>query len=318
MRPGADEASGGPVGVLVGLATLDLILGVERLPAPDEKVVATSQELAAGGPAATAAVAFAWAGGRPRLLTVLGTHPLARAVADDLRGRGVTLVDAEPGREAPPTVAAILRTDATGQRAVVSRTDRDVPPPTGVDASGSLLAGAGIVLADGHHLSLAEPVLRAARRAGIPVLLDAGSWRPAFATLLPLADVVVASAAFRPPAIAPEPDAILADLLARGALVVARTDGPGPIRWRDAAGAAGSIDVETVDVVDTLGAGDILHGVMAAVLATHAPGRPPATGRVVQALVEGARVASASCASHGTRAWLDDGIAPPGRPDRPS
>jgi sugar/nucleoside kinase (ribokinase family) len=318
MRPGADEASGGPVGVLVGLATLDLILGVERLPAPDEKVVATSQELSAGGPGATAAVAFAWAGGRPRLLTVLGTHPLARAVADDLRGHGVTLVDAEPEREAPPTVAAILRTTATGQRAVVSRTDRDVPSPTGVDATGSLLAGAGIVLADGHHLSLAEPVLRAARRAGIPVLLDAGSWRPAFATLLPLADVVVASAAFRPPAIAPEPDAILADLLARGVLVAARTDGPGPIRWRDAAGSAGSIDVEAVDVVDTLGAGDILHGVTAAVLATHAPGGPPATASVVQALVEGARVASASCASHGTRAWLEDRIAPPARPDRPS
>jgi sugar/nucleoside kinase (ribokinase family) len=315
MRPGADEASGEPVGVLVGLATLDLILGVERLPAPDEKVVATSQELVAGGPAATAAVAFAWAGGRPRLLTVLGTHPLARAVAADLRSRGVTLVDAEPGRKAPPTVAAILRTDATGQRAVVSRTDRDVPPPAGVDAGGSLLAGAGVVLADGHHLSLAEPVLRAARRAGIPVLLDAGSWRPAFATLLPLADIVVASAAFQPPAIAPEPDAILADLLARGALFAARTDGPGPIRWRDAAGAAGRIDVEAVDVVDTLGAGDILHGVMAAVLATHAPGGAPATGRVVQALVEGARVASASCARHGTRAWLEDRIASPCRPE---
>ena len=315
----ADDADGrnGPVGVFVGLATLDLVLGVERLPGPDEKIVATSQLVAAGGPAANAAVAFAWAGGLPRLLTSLGRHPLARAAALDLAEHGVALSDADPERAGPPPVATILVTEATGSRAVVSRTDQDAVAASIGDAElAVLLADARVVLADGHHAGLAEPVLRAARSAGIPIVLDAGSWRPSFATLIPLVDIIVASAVFRLPGTAPETDAVLADLLARGPAFVARTAGARPIRWRDDAGAAGNVDVAAVGIVDTLGAGDVLHGVMAAVIAARPRGGRLDSELLVGALVEGARVASTSCAHRGTRAWLTAGIPRPADPDR--
>jgi sugar/nucleoside kinase (ribokinase family) len=310
-----------PVGVFVGLATLDLVLGVERLPGPDEKIVATSQLVAAGGPATNAAVAFAWAGGRPRLLTALGRHPLARVVGDDLRARGVSVRDAVPDRAEPPPMAAILLTEATGERAVVSPTDRthgDPGLPADVDSIDRLLAGARVVVADGHHAGLAEPLLTAARELDIPVILDAGSWRPSFATLLPLGDVVVASAAFRPPGIPSEPDAVLADLLARGPSFVARTAGAGPIRWRDGVGARGAIEVAAVEMADTLGAGDILHGVMAAVIAARPRGGSRASELIVEALLEGSRVATAACAHRGTRAWLAAGIRRPLDPAGPA
>ncbi len=306
-----------PDALCVGLATIDLVLGVERVPGPDEKVVASSQDIAAGGPAANAAVACAWAGVPARLLTALGTHPLARLAAADLEARGVAVVDANPGRTAPPSMSAILVTEGTGARAVVSRNDRDVPTATLPADASEVLAGAAVVIADGHNAGLAEPVLRAARDAGVPTLVDAGSWRPAFAALLPLADVVVASAAFRPPT-ATGSRAVLADLLARGAGFAAVTDGPRPIRWASRAGASGSIPVEPVEAVDTLAAGDVLHGVLAALLA-RPPSSPAAsidptgldTGRIVRLIEASARVASASCTYRGTRAWLTAPIARP-------
>jgi sugar/nucleoside kinase (ribokinase family) len=66
-------------------------------------------------------------------------------------------------------------------------------------------------------------------------------------------------------------------------------------------------------VVDTLGAGDVLHGVAAFMLAGSLA--PPTADRVAAALSEAARVAAASCATFGTRAWR---AAPIARPLAPS
>ncbi len=310
-----------PRGCFVGLGVLDLVHLVDRIPRPDEKIVARHELVAAGGPAANAAVAFAWAGGRATLVTALGRHPLGRAAAADLRACRVRVRDRAPGRAAPPPVAAILVTEATGARAVVSSTHRgfasDPPALLRAEEIERLLAGTGVVLADGHHAPLAGPLLAAARTRGIVTVLDAGTWRPAFEPLITWADVVIASAAFRPPEVAStdDPDAVLEALLARGPWAAARTAGPGPIRWRHRDGGAGEIAVPAAQVVDTLGAGDVLHGVAAFLLAG---GPPPAAARFSAVIAEAARIASASCASFGTRAWLDEPIMRPVRPVRPA
>ena len=315
-RDPADGPAATPIGVFVGLATLDLVLGVEHVPAPDEKVEAASQLVAAGGPAANAAVAFAWAGGRPRLLTVLGAHPLAAAALRDLREHGVAVTDAAPGRGEPPAVAAILVTAGTGTRAVVSHVDRAPaggPAAVELPAVDELLDGARVVVADGHHAGLAAPLLGAARAAGIPTLLDAGTWRPSFTRLLPLADVVVASAAFRPPAAGPGWSGVLADLLGRGVAFAATTAGAAPIHWRDPRGNGGTIEIPPAAVVGTLGAGDVLHGVLAARLAGAADADRGDPEMLAEALAAAARVATAACGFPGTRAWLAAPIERPGR-----
>src|SRR5690625_5828251 len=71
-----------PRGVFAGLATLDVIHRVDASPGPDEKVTALSQFVAAGGPAANAAVTFAALGGHAVLLTALGRSPIARTIRD--------------------------------------------------------------------------------------------------------------------------------------------------------------------------------------------------------------------------------------------
>src|SRR5262249_1342223 len=70
-----------PHGLFAGLATLDLVHTLERPLGPDEKSVALRQDIAAGGPAANAAVTFAALGGDAVLGTAPGAHPPARPAA---------------------------------------------------------------------------------------------------------------------------------------------------------------------------------------------------------------------------------------------
>ena len=103
-----------------GLITLDVLQVVERLPAPDEKIVATDLHVTFGGPAANAAATAAALGARVRLVTALGSGVVADLVRQGLRESGVELVDLLDGAPAMPTVSTVLVTRATGERAVVS------------------------------------------------------------------------------------------------------------------------------------------------------------------------------------------------------
>lgn len=273
----------------MGLCTLDVIQSVTRMPGENEKVTALRQTVAAGGPATNAAVTFAHLGGEATLVTAIGRHPLAAGIRADLAGCGVHVRDLAPEHaEAPPT-SAILVTAHSGNRAVASTNAAGlhVVPPDDLD-----LREVAALQVDGHHPGLALAALRAARAGGIPTILDAGSWKPGTEDLLPLLDVVAASADFRPPGGAP------IETVLRGVPWVVVTAGAAPIRWRGPDGSGGEVAVPPVDVVDTLGAGDVFHGALTHAIATHGLGDVPAL------LSRAARTAGRSCAHFGTRSWM--------------
>ncbi|GIF05700.1 PfkB family carbohydrate kinase [Actinoplanes siamensis] len=308
-----------------GLCTLDILQRVSRYPGDNEKVTAVDQTVAAGGPATNAAVTAAHLGTPAVLVTAVGRHPLAAGIRADLSAAGVRLVDLAAGDPGAPPVSSIVASG--GNRAVVSTNGAaralSVPDPA------RWLAGAAAVLVDGHYPELAVAVLRSARRLGIPTLLDAGSWKAVTPSLLPLADVVVCSADLRPPNATPDstpardagpgPGATRAPGAASvpgagpaSARVVAETLAASGVRWIAISRGAEPIlrwtgegfreqPVPQPTVVDTLGAGDVLHGALAVAVA----GRWPLTdGTFAAALDEAAAVASRSCASFGTRAWM--------------
>jgi hypothetical protein len=62
------------------------------------------------------------------------------------------------------------------------------------------VVGVDAVLVDGHHLDLALPLAAAARAAGVPVLLDGGSWKPGLEQLLTLVDIALISEVLQVPA----------------------------------------------------------------------------------------------------------------------
>src|SRR4051812_41693370 len=152
--------------VCVGLATVDLVQRVERMPGVDEKAEALAADVAAGGPATNAAVTAAALGATVTLVTAVGAHPLGGLIRADLADRSVTLLDAAPQATAPPPVSAVTVVHATGRRTIVSRNARGagVTAPPGL---AGVLRSADIVLVDGHHPALA----RAAAAAGRPLLL---------------------------------------------------------------------------------------------------------------------------------------------------
>lgn len=295
-------------GLFVGLCTLDVIQLVDRMPAADEKLTARAQTVAAGGPAANAAATYAHLGGAATLLTGIGSHPLAAGITADLTDLGVRVLDLDPARTEPPTVSSILVTAATGQRAVASlnASGRRLPVPTHADGLpdvAELVAAASVVEFDGHHMELATAVARTARSADRLTVLDGGSWKPDTAGLLPWIDVAVCSADFHPPGTPPgtsTPRETLAFLAAHGIPWTVVTRGPRPILWSGPNGSGELPVAPAADIADTLGAGDILHGA----LAYYLPRRVHTEAQFLAALTRASAVATASCTSFGTRAWM--------------
>ncbi|MFC8800356.1 PfkB family carbohydrate kinase [Promicromonospora sp. NPDC057138] len=269
-----------------GLATLDVIHRSAVRPGPNQKVTAVRQDVSAGGPAANAAVTAATLGVRALLISAVGSGPVGAAARGDLERHGVEIHDAAEGHEIPLAVSAVVVDDHTGDRSVISPDatlagDFDVTP-----AELDTLPRPDAVLLDGHHPDLARSVLAYARALEPRplIVLDAGRWRPVFADLLGAADVTARSADFRAP-----------DDAARSRATVA-THGAEPVTWCDEGGLRGSTDVPTVEVRDTLGAGDAFHGALVVALAR---------GAGLEAAVEEAiRVASIRVQHIGPRSWL--------------
>lgn len=225
--------AGQPAGLFVGLTTLDMIYLVRRPPGPDEKIVADDLVVAAGGPATGAA--FAHLGGRATLVSAVGSGPLAAAARADLATLGIHHHDLRPG-------VPVLRfrqswsTRRAGSGRWCRRTARCRAPCR------ALLAGADVVLVDGHQLDVAVNILgtRRSRPTGAggaatsagrpPVVFDDGSWKPRTERLLPHVDVALCGSAFRPPGVGVDPGEVLRYLLAHGPSFAAVTHGPGPVR----------------------------------------------------------------------------------------
>ena len=183
----------------------------------------------------------------------------------DLQHAGVRLIDAAETDDSPPSLSSILVTQGTGDRCVVSRNaaDRALAPPPDLAA---LVDEAHAILVDGHHPALAVAAAQAARERRRLCILDAGSWKPVTADLLPYVDIAVCSADFRPPG-----GTTLEYLLDSGVPWAVITDGPRPVRWASRThGIQPDIPVPVTEVADTLGAGDVFHGAF-----THAiPAQP--------------------------------------------
>ncbi|MDV3351584.1 PfkB family carbohydrate kinase [Leptothoe sp. LEGE 181152] len=267
--------------------TLDCIYQAQRPPQANEKLVAEAAMMAAGGPATNAAVAFAALGGNATVMAAVGQHPVTTLLRGDMAQVGVSLQDLTPERQDPPPMSSIVVSKASGERAVISRNAVGLQ----VDPQAVDLTGIDIVLLDGHQMALGQQIAKAAKPLGIPVVVDAGSWKSGFDQVLALATVVIASANFKPP---DDQDA-LTYLQGLGIPHIAITHGKRPIVFSDQ-GRVGELPVPTTTVVDTLGAGDIFHGAFCYAWAGDFP----------RALAEATRVASFSCRTFGTRTWIRD------------
>jgi len=284
-----------PVGLFVGLATLDSIFSVQGFPKPNSKNPVREWELLAGGVATNAAVAFQALGGDTTLLTVLGKHPLADIIRGDLAEHRIDVRDMAPERTEPPAFAAVLVSSPGGDRMAVSTGSLHLPQPE--DCGDSVASHElDVVLVDGHHMPLSIDAAHKARERGIPVIVDAGSWKPDFDKLLALSTATICAETFRPTGVTGT-ESLLDYLTDLQIPYRAVTHGERPIVYRSPEGD-GSVAVEPIVAIDTLGAGDIYHGAFAYEWAIGNRDFPAA-------LAAASRVASLSCQHFGTRAWIE-------------
>ncbi len=280
----------------MGRATLDVAYSLDRFPAEDTKVFARAMQAAPGGPAVNAAITYALLGGSAALMAPVGGGPWATPVRGDLKQLGIALIDLAAGTAYEAPLTTVLVNGANATRTIVNPPQSDVDLKS-VSAWDPAWGGmSSLVLADGFYLEQALPVLRILREAGAVLCLDGGSWKPGTDLLASMLTVAICSERFKIPGTPADPTAIFDWFAERGVPHVAVTRGPKSILGWDR-GSCFEIEIAKIDAVDTLGAGDVLHGAFCYHLAK---------GQEFEAALRLASgIATRSCQALGIRKWTD-------------
>lgn len=259
-----------PQVVCIGIATLDAIVAVDRLPGSDERVEAMGGALAGGGIAATAAVTLARLGVPVAFVGRVGRDAAGRLIKDGLADEGID-VDGLRMDAARSPVSAILVEASTGLRSLAPYLGSREPITL---RSEDVQACSDAAWVHVDELGLASLGTLADAGVKTPTSLDDGTGRPAVdfrrvALYGPTAAVLRS----RFPAgtledsaaacLAAGPSMVVTTLGAEGSAAASR-GGDGEITHA----RAPAFDVQAVS---TLGAGDAFHG---ALLAALLDGRP--------------------------------------------
>lgn len=251
--------------LFVGAAVLDTLFRVRSIPARPGKVLPDEMLQVAEGMASSAAYAAVKLGGIASLWAAVGDDAAGQQITSELADAGINVGGVLQAAGARSAVSTIL-IDDDGERLIVPFYDkrlhheiRDVTPGD--------LAGFNAVMVDVRWPALAVKVLRAARQAGIPAILD-GDVAPAAAL-----DMLAAEGdhlLFSEPAAhllsdSPDPAEAAAILKRRypHALVAVTAGEHGCYWWNEATRRVAHVATFPVKAVDTLAAGDIFHGAYA-------------------------------------------------------
>ena len=245
--------------LFVGRATLDVVYSCDQFPSEDTKIFARSLRAAPGGPATNAAITHALLGGKAMLMAAVGGGPWAPQVRDELDRLAIDLIDLAAGTPYETPLTTVLVNESAATRTIVN------PPqsPDALRAVESWNEAWGtmplVVLTDGFHLSETLPLLKSCHAKGARICLDGGSWKPGTEELAPLLTAAICSERFLAPGRPVNPSAAIEWFAGMGVPCIAITRGPNAILgWER--GRRFEIEVERIDAVDTLGAGDVLHG----------------------------------------------------------
>ena len=248
----------------LGLAIVDVVLRVERMPAWEDPRGLLDFTLADGGPAGTACFVASTFGLRAGFVDTVGGDDLGEHRRRSLERAGVDTTRLVP-REGPEDHVVVVYVDAaTGERAFSFRRGFLSRPLGAAELDRAYIESARFLHLDGSHAAAALAAARWTKESGGTVVLDAAATshevlEPARA-LVAETDVLICGSGFAP-MLTGEEDAWRAGRAALdlGPRVVVQTEGARGSYTvsRDAEFHTPAYDV---DVVDTTGAGDTFHG----------------------------------------------------------
>jgi len=282
-------------GLFIGLTTIDIQYFVDVYPESNQKVKTKPPEILVGGPATNAAVAFSKLNRGAYLVSPSGNNPFSEFIKQDFKKTGIRHTDPIKSQNKNAVLATVITSENNGDRTVFSHH----PETLGIDYHIDALftnVKYQIVLLDGFYPEIAVAAARKANEKRIPVVLDCGSWKPQLEELIPLSNVVICSDDFYPPGCFDTMDTI--DYLEKLKVKYFAVSRGGKDILTSADGKRGTIGIKPVKVIDTLGAGDFLHGAFCYYYLSEA-------GDFISSLTKAAAMATQSCKYRGTREWLN-------------
>jgi ribokinase len=283
---------------VVGSVNLDLIVRVERHPAPGETVLGGDYVSLPGGKGANQAVAAARLGRQVAIVGRVGADDHGRRLRATLRAEGVDSRLLADDPEAPTGLALIAVAGDGENTIVVSPGANGRVGPGDIARAGDVLERAAVTLVQ-HEIP--EPAVAAAvHAAGGMVVLNPAPARTVDPRVLARVDVLVpnrtelAVLAGAPMPAGPNDAASLAARVHGPRTVVVTLGAEGALVLTGA--RVEHVPAPAVAVVDTTGAGDAFCGALADALAGGAD--------VVEAVRWGVRVAAASVTHPGAQAGM--------------
>ena len=279
--------------LFIGLTTIDIQYFVDDYPGANKKVKTAPPDILVGGPATNAAVAFSYLKGSAYLSSAVGISPFTPLIREDLSQTNVQFEDMVEGQEYRPILAAVI-TSKNGDRSILTHNPEKVTPSISAQELFDK-TNPQVLLLDGFYPEFSLDCAKLAQKRNVCVVIDGGSWKPQYQSILQFTDVAICSADFLPPGCTCSDDVLLF-LEEKGLSRAAISRGEKSILYRHNK-SKGEVQAQSVRVKDTLGAGDFLHGAFCYYYLE--------SGNFVEALDRASKVASKSCGYSGTRSWLN-------------
>ena len=227
--------------VFIGLTGIDYVYYLDKMPVENDKCKTGEYEKYIGGPAANAAITYAFLGGDATLITAYGSSSESDTITKELKAYGVKVINVASEKKLPG-ISTIFIT-GEGKRTVISGQSRYEK----IDLSNIELDGYDIALFDLNQQDVSLPLLD---KVSCDIVLDAGSFKANTEKYLAKAKIVISSEGF-----ADDIGRNIFSMPYNNITMRAMTRGEKSIKTEN-----DEIEVASVKCIDSLAAGDIFHG----------------------------------------------------------
>jgi len=179
----------------LGQGALDYVGKIDAYPPPDVKCEFSEMVIQGGGPVATALVALVRWGLSCAFAGVLGDDLFGSMIKASLDAEGVDTTGVLVRNGYESQFAFIVAEPGEGRRTIFWRRPTG-PPPSADEIDYSIVHRAKVVHTDGLFPEGALAACKAAKEAGVQVVVDAGSLREGMLELARLSDYYLASQTF--------------------------------------------------------------------------------------------------------------------------